>query len=109
MLPATPHITDPYFSFAVRLRAIKPGNYWRHVNDSDQHRSYLKTADDVTQFPPTVHDTAGLTVYNKDNEVGYAIPSNVSVRQLLDQQTLPIEIDLKGIKPREISLQMGHR
>ena len=98
-------IADPYFSFAaVQIKGesnLECNGGILSTQISIDHS--LKTADDVNQFPPTVHDTAKvyLTIYNKDNEVGYAIPSNISVRQLLDKQTLPVEINLSGIKPRK--------
>lgn len=96
---------DPFFSFA----AVQITGEKNLVNDGDRLvttisiDSELKTADDANEFPPSVHDTAKiyLAIYNKDNEVGYAIPSNVTVRALLDKKSLPLEINLAGIKPRE--------
>ncbi len=96
---------DPFFSFAaVQITGdpelVSDGTI---LNTQISIDNDLKTADDVNQFPPTIHDTAKvyLAIYNKDNEVGYALPSNVTVRQLLDKKSLPIEISLKGIKPRK--------
>ena len=96
---------DPFFSFAaVQITGdpelVSNGSTLSTMISID---NALKTADDANLFPPSVHDTARvyLAVYNKDNEVGYAIPSNVTVRQLLDKKTLPVEISLAGIKPRK--------
>ncbi len=98
-------LADPFFSFAAVQIKGEP----ELVSTDDKVitnisiDNELKTADDVNLFPPTIHDTARvyLTLYNKDNEVGFAIPSNVTVRELLDKKSLPIEISLAGIRPRK--------
>jgi hypothetical protein len=96
---------DPFFSFAAvqitgDTELVSDGTLLTTQISIDND---LKTADDVNRFPPSINDTAKvyLAIYNKDNEVGYALPSNVTVRQLLDKKSLPIEISLKGIKPRK--------
>jgi hypothetical protein len=51
----------------------------------------------------SVHDSAKiyLAIYNKDNEVGYSIPSNITVGELLQKKSMPVEINLLGIKSRK--------
>ena len=97
--------SDPFFSFAAVQITGDPElvSIGQTLSTRISIDNTLKTADDANLFPPSVHDTARvyLAVYNKDNEVGYAIPSNVTVRQLLDKKTLDVEISLSGIKPRK--------
>jgi len=97
--------TDPFFSFAaVQIKGYpsltSSGGTLSTVISIDNE---LKTADDASQFPPSIHDTARvyLTLYNKDNEVGFVLPTNKSVRELLDKKSLMVEISLAGIRPRK--------
>ncbi len=93
-------IAAPYFSFAaVQITGDKEiGSKGAMLSTIIRLHNESTNA----KFPPSVHDTAKLylAIYNKDNEVGYVIPSNVSVRDLLDKKSLPIEVSLDGVKAR---------
>ena len=97
-------VADPFFSFAaVQItgdrQMVGSGNTLSTTIRIDEE---LKTAEDPASFATSVHDTAKvyLALYNKDNEIGHIIPSNVTVRELLDKKSVQIEIPVEGIKRR---------
>jgi len=96
---------DPFFSFAAVQIKGDPSltSSGATLSTRISIDNELKTADDANQFPASINDTAKvyLTLYNKDNEVGVVLPTNVSVRELLDKKSLNVKISLAGIKARK--------
>ena len=101
-------IANPFYSFAsvqiaARQNLVISGSKLNTIIAVENEGNVAENGSGFYQYVKTLQDTAKiyLAVYNKDNEVGYSLPSNITIGELLQQRSMKVEVDLGGIKPRK--------
>jgi Dolichyl-phosphate-mannose-protein mannosyltransferase len=99
---------EPFFSFAaVQITGVRDlfcaGSMLTTRISIENENGEAGNHNQPDSNERSVHDSAKiyLAIYNKDNEVGYSIPSNITVGELLQNKSMQVTINLSGIKPRK--------